>query len=169
MECPHCGHTFILGDDLCEHCNADLTHIHLPKPKSGRIHEMILEDPISQLNAPEPLLVQVDDTVDKAFRRMKKMRFGSVLVVKDGKLAGIFTEHDLLKHFGGRETRLSQVKISDVMTPDPHYLNEDDTLAHALNSMAVGGYRHIPVVEDEKPKALVSVRGILQYLAENAL
>ena len=169
MECPHCGSQFILGDDACANCRGDLTRVALPKPKRGRIHEMILRDPISQLNAPEPILLKTSDTVATAVRLMRKLRFGSVLVVDQRRLAGIFTEHDLVKHFAGREDELATRTLGEVMTPNPQSLHEEDTLAHALNSMAVGGYRHIPVVEDERPKGFISIRGILAYLTENAL
>ena len=169
MECPHCGHSIILGDDTCEQCGADLINSDPPRPAHGRLHEAILEDPISQLNAPQPILLEKTDTVDKAVRRMKKMRFGSVLVVEKDRLVGIFSEHDLLKKFAGRESELSKTTLGEVMTPDPQYLHEDDTLAQVLNRMAVGGYRHIPVVDEEKPRGFISVRGLLSYLADNCL
>lgn len=169
MECPQCGDQFILGDDTCSNCNGDLTQIPLPKPKSGAIHEMILRDPISQLNAPEPILLKKTDTVATAVQLMRKLRFGSVLVVEDRRLVGIFTEHDLVRHFACRESELATRTLGEVMTPNPRYLREEDTLAHALNSMAVGGYRHIPVVEGDRPKGFISIRGILAYLVENTL
>jgi CBS domain-containing protein len=169
MECPHCGNQFILGDDACEHCGEDLTQVDLPKPKSGRLHEMILNDPISQLNAPEPILLETTDTVAKAVRLMKKLRFGSVLVVEGGLLAGIFTERDLVKNFAGTERDLTTVVLGDVMTREPQSLHAEDTIAHALNSMAVWECRHIPVVADDKPRGFVSIRGIINYIATNAL
>jgi CBS domain-containing protein len=55
------------------------------------------------------------------------------------------------------------------MTPSPHAVAPDDTIASALHSMAVGGYRHVPVVREGRPVAFVSIRGILGYLAKNAL
>ena len=81
MECPACGHEYILGDDSCGHCGGDLTQVKLPRPRHGRIHQLILEDPISQLNAPEPICLRSGDTVAEAVARMKRLRYGSVLVV----------------------------------------------------------------------------------------
>lgn len=171
MECPHCGHAIIAGDDVCDHCQADLTEVDLPQPSQARSREGILEDTISQLDAPEAILLAKNDTVAKAVELMREKRFGSVLVIDDdGRLVGIFTEHDLLKQFAGSaREELARVPLSQAMTPDPQWLHEDDTLAHALNRMAVGGYRHIPVVDEEKPRRFVSVRGLLAYLAENTL
>jgi len=48
-------------------------------------------------------------------------------------------------------------------------LKEDDILAHAIHLMAVRGFRHIPIVRDDRPIGFVSVRGILRYVAEQVL
>ncbi len=82
MECPHCGHSVILGDDICEQCGGDLINSDPPKPVHGRLHEAILEDPISQLNAPQPILLEKTDTVDKAVAIIKQIEaFASSLHV----------------------------------------------------------------------------------------
>jgi CBS domain-containing protein len=144
-----------------------LEYLDIPAPKRGALHRMLLEDPISQLNAPKPIVVEVSDPVALAVRLMSKFRYGSVLVQDDEWLVGIFTERDLLLRCAGKD--LEGVKLSEVMTRDPQALREDDTLACALNLMAVGGYRHVPIIRDGHPVGFVSVRGILRYLAENAL
>ena len=38
-------------------------------------------------------------------------------------------------------------------------------LAFALNRMAVGDFRHIPIEQDERPVGIISVRDVLGYLA----
>jgi CBS domain-containing protein len=169
MECPACCHSIILGDDVCEHCGGDLTHMAMPPPRRGRLHEVILEDPISQLNAPRPIILQGKDSVADAVERMRKLRYGSVLVEEGKRLAGIFTEHDLVRHFASRDVDLAKVKLREVMTPNPQTLQEEDSLSCALHRMAVGGYRHIPVVRGGEPVGFISIRGILRYIAENAL
>ena len=40
--------------------------------------------------------------------------------------------------------------VDALMTPDPVVLRHDDTTAIALHKMAVGGFRHIPIVEDDR-------------------
>ena len=144
-----------------------LEYLDLPAPKRGALHQALLEDPISQLNAPKPIVLSVSDPVLKAARLMSKFRFGSVLVEDDEWLVGIFTERDLLVRCAGKD--LEQLKLGEVMTREPQALREDDTLACVLHLMAVGGYRHVPILRDGHAVGFVSVRGILRYLAENAL
>ena len=147
----------------------NLEYLDMPTPKRGRLHEIILKDPISQLNVPKPIVLDAKEPVSKAVKMMKKLRYGSTLVFLDNKLAGIFTEKDLLVKTTGQDMDLSKVALSQVMTPNPQALEEDDTIAHALHLMSVGGYRHIPIVRDGYPIGFVSIRGILKYIADNAL
>jgi CBS domain-containing protein len=169
VECRSCGHENLDGEDACAHCGHDLTH-SVPEPKRGRLHELILEDPISQLNAPSPITLKLSDTVSRAVDLMRKHRFGSVLVVgASGSLEGICTERDLCRKLQDRTEPLDRIPLSDVMTPHPQTLTEDDTIAQALNCMAVGGYRHVPILRDGSPVGFVSIRGILTYIAKNAL
>ncbi|MBI4583359.1 MAG: CBS domain-containing protein [Planctomycetes bacterium] len=146
-----------------------LEYLDMPLPRRGRLHEMILEDPISQLNAPKPIVLEASDPVSKAVKLMKKFRYGSVLVQDDEWLVGIFTEKDLIQKTSGKNFDFDKVTLREVMTPQPQALNAGDTLAHALHLMAVGGYRHVPVLDGGHPVGFVSIRGILRYIAENAL
>ena len=57
--------------------------------------------------------------------------------------------------------------IGEVMTPDPECLAVESTVAHALNKMSVGGFRHVPVVDqDHRPAFVVSVRDVVEFLVE---
>jgi CBS domain-containing protein len=54
------------------------------------------------------------------------------------------------------------------MTVHPQALNEEDTIAYALNFMDLGGYRHIPIVNELfEPVGLVSIKDIVSYLVEH--
>ena len=171
MKCPDCDAEIIAGQDVCEVCGSDLTFLSVPGPKQGRLHEVILQDPLSQLNAPKPILLKDTASVADAVVQMRKHRYGSVLVLNaKGQLSGIFTERDVLNRANpSGDQSLEQIPLGDVMTADPHRLQEDDTLAQALNYMAVGGYRHLPIVQDGKPVGGCSIRWILRYISENAL
>jgi CBS domain-containing protein len=52
------------------------------------------------------------------------------------------------------------------MTRDPVVLRHDDTIAIAINKMAVGGFRHIPIVDAGRPIGVVSARDVFRHLTE---
>jgi len=165
MDCPDCGHDNIDGVDACEHCGQDLRSIDIPRATSG-LQWAIMKTPIRELEPLPALTVSPDTSVADAIRLMQKERHGSVMVLDGEALVGMFTEHDLLSRIAGSAIDIDSTPIADVMMRDPKALSEDDTLAHAMHRMAVGNYRHIPVVEEGKPVRFVSVRGVLRYLHE---
>jgi CBS domain-containing protein len=52
------------------------------------------------------------------------------------------------------------------MTRNPETVSLNDSLALALQKMDVGGYRHLPVVEDGKPVGVISVRDMMRHLTK---
>lgn len=97
-------------------------------------------------------------TVLHAARQMKAEGIGTLLVIDQGRLAGIFTERDALHRIlaEGRDPKITL--LAQVMTADPVTIAPDRLLSEALEIMARGGFRHVPVVEGGKPIGIVSIR-----------
>jgi CBS domain-containing protein len=102
--------------------------------------------------------------ISEALETMRQEGVDAVLVVDRGRLVGIFTERDALLKLAGKS--LSGKTIGDVMTRDPVVLREDDTVAVAINKMAVGGFRHIPLVAWGRPTGIVTARDVFHRIAE---
>jgi len=100
-------------------------------------------------------------TVKDAALQMKRQNVGSLLVVDGTRLIGIFTERDALFRVvaGGRDP--ATTTIAEVMTPQPQTIHPDEPFLHALRIMHEGKFRHLPVVEFDRPLGLVSVRDAL--------
>jgi CBS domain-containing protein len=92
---------------------------------------------------------------------MQLHRIGCVTVEAD-RLVGILTERDLVLKLGGRS--LAGVRVSEVMTPDPVVLRGDDTIAVAIHKMALGGFRHIPLVSGGRATGIISARDLSHHL-----
>jgi signal-transduction protein with cAMP-binding, CBS, and nucleotidyltransferase domain len=54
--------------------------------------------------------------------------------------------------------------VGDVMTEKPTTLEFDAELVYALNKMTVGGYRHLPLLKNGEPVAVVAMRDIVEYI-----
>ena len=85
-----------------------------------------------------------------------------LLVMEADRLVGIFTERDAVVKLAGRS--LDGVDLRSVMTTDPVVLRPDDSLAVAIHKMAVGGFRHIPVVEGTRPRAVVGAADVFAHV-----
>jgi CBS domain-containing protein len=129
------------------------------------IDEQVLKAPVGVLQPREPIVVEPQTPVLEAVALMQEHRVGCVLVTRAGKLKGIFTERDVLTTVVGRAVDVSKTPVRKLMTPNPEYLRPTDSIAHALNKMSIGGYRHVPLVNNAlTPVGVISVRDIVNYL-----
>ena len=117
------------------------------------IRQIIAEQEL--VTAPETI------TVSAAAQLMKQKEVGAVMVVEEGMLVGVFTERDALFRVlaEGRDTRTT--RLADVMTRNPTTIHPDRPFPEALHIMYEGGFRHVPVVEDDRPVGMVSARDAL--------
>ena len=103
-----------------------------------------------------------DTTVRAAAITMARHKIGAILVVDDqGRLAGLFTERDVLNRVVAQGLDPDSTQLSTVMTAELQTASPDKPLAHALHMMFEGGFRHVPVVEDGRPIGMVSARNAL--------
>ena len=131
----------------------------------------LLRQPASVLPPRKPLVFSPNDSVTDAMRAMQAEHRGCVLVTRDGSpggpLAGIFTERDVLFRIVDRGRNPATLPLGEVMTRDPERLRVEQPVAAVLQMMSVGGFRHIPIVDDgDRPLFVVSVRDVVQFLVE---
>ena len=113
------------------------------------------------------LLIKTTQSVGDAIQAMNDRHVGvSIVVDANGKLAGILTERDVLRKVAGRDLDL-KTRVDKVMTSNPETLPPHASIACALHKMSIEGYRHIPLVsEDRRPQGVVGVRDIVRWLVE---
>ncbi|MEX2174465.1 MAG: CBS domain-containing protein [Pirellulaceae bacterium] len=164
LPCPFCDHEVIAGADECEACGQPLTESHLPVPASG-VERALLTDRVKVLQGRQPLIVSPTMPVREVLRLLVDNKVGCVIVVEQGKSVGIFTERDALLKLSENAADLGSKPISDFMTTSVQSLPPTAKIAFAVHRMALGGFRHIPVVnEKSEPTGIFSVRDILSYL-----
>jgi len=100
-------------------------------------------------------------TVLDAAQMMKRRNIGSLLVVDGTRLIGIFTERDALFRVLAAGRDPAATTLADVMTRQPQTIHPDEPFVRALRIMHEGKFRHLPVVEFDRPLGLVSVRDAL--------
>lgn len=99
-------------------------------------------------NRPFPT-VSPANTIRECAYIMKEWRSSAVLVVNDDQLVGIFTERDIVFRCVALGCPLDTIPVSSVMTREPRTIHVDKPFGHALHMMYDGGYRHMPVVDDQ--------------------
>lgn len=107
-------------------------------------------------------------TVFNCIAAMVDHNVGSIVVVEDGAIRGIFTERDYLRRIvlqgrTSKTTRVEEVMTSDVITVTP-----DDTVETCMSIMTANKCRHLPVVDDEALSGIVSIGDCVKQISREA-
>ena len=116
----------------------------------------------------EPKTVQPETPLHEALMLIQENNIGCVTVVdSQGVLCGIFSERDYMVKIYNSDLDTKTLPIGEVMTSQPICAVPEDPIAFVLNLMSQGGFRHVPVVDQDKmPIATLSVRHIVDYMVE---
>ncbi|MFC1759079.1 CBS domain-containing protein [Planctomycetota bacterium] len=119
---------------------------------------------VGHVRGSQPPSFPPDATIRQVLDAMQETRRGSVFICdSDGKLVGIFTERDALKLMAAKSDL--DEPVSSVMADNPVSVSETDTVGESIKRMSKGGYRRLPIVDDDnKPAGLVKASEILHYL-----
>lgn len=92
-----------------------------------------------------------------AVKVMAEKNYGAVLVTTKGKLAGIFTERDLMRRVAADGLDMKKKKLKDVMSKNVKTAKTTDKVADCMRRMSQGRFRHMPVLDAKgKVKGMLS-------------
>ena len=100
-------------------------------------------------------------SVAEAATAMGERRVGSALVMDGERLAGIFTERDIVRALGQHFDAAGH-PVSEWMTAEPTTIPPGTPVQEALRTMLDRGFRHLPVTEDDRVVGIVSLRDLSQ-------
>jgi CBS domain-containing protein len=122
---------------------------------------------VREVMSTDLVTVEPSTMMIEAVRGMSKARVGSVLVMEDGALVGIFTERDVLRAFGQMHADPARVSpLSRGMTGDPLTIDANATVGEAMDMMLDGGFRHLPVMEGGTLVGMVSMRDLARSISK---
>ena len=123
---------------------------------------------VREVMTEELVTVEPSANLIEAARAMSAGLAGSVLVMRGGSLAGIFTERDIPRALAASPSadagRVSHVERW--MTPDPTTIGPEATAGEALDVMLSGRFRHLPVMEKGVVVGVVSMRDLVRATAK---
>src|SRR5215472_9812121 len=126
-------------------------------------------DKVYELVKDRPVIYSVDvnSTVLDAARFMMEHNIGAVPVLRNGELAGIFSERDIMNRVVAVGRMPGTTKVSEVMTPNPKAVSIEETVENGLFLMREFGFRHLPITDGKQLKGLISLRDLLlRYVKE---
>ena len=109
--------------------------------------------------------VESTRTVLEAARYMMEHNVGAVPVLRNGELAGILSERDIMNRVVAVGRTPGTTVASEVMTANPRAVSIDESIEECLFIMREFGFRHLPIVDGKQLKGLVSLRDVLMHQA----
>jgi CBS domain-containing protein len=108
-----------------------------------------------------------DLTVFDAVAEMNRLRIGAIVVLENGKLAGIFTERDVLGRVVGAGIDPKAVKVAEVMTRNVITVAPEATVEEVAEMFTEKRCRHLPVVTGGNLVGLISIGDISRWVADH--
>jgi CBS domain-containing protein len=109
--------------------------------------------------------IDAGKSVLEAARYMMEHNIGALPVLRNGELAGIFSERDIMNRVVAVGRTPGSTSVAEVMSANPRTVPADETVEECLFIMREFGFRHLQIVEGKELKGLVSLRDILMRQA----
>lgn len=110
------------------------------------------------------LSIQPDNTIYDALRKMSEHDVGALIVLKDKKLVGIFSERDYARKVILEGKTSKQTLISEIMTKQVICVSPDRTADECMALMTEKRVRHLPVIENKLVVALISIGDVVREM-----
>lgn len=132
-----------------------------PKEKSRSEDSVPLK--VEEAMVRKVVTVNENTSVREAVKVMNEFEIGSVIVVSEGKAAGILTERDILKRIVAGARDASKTKVKEVMTTPLVIVEPGKELEEAVKLMFQMKIKKLPVVEGERLVGLLSLTDVARF------
>jgi CBS domain-containing protein len=114
----------------------------------------------------KPVCARATDSVRDVLRTLQAQRTGVAMICNERRLVGVFTERDALRVLADGANL--DMAVSEVMIRNPVTVRKTDTVGRAISLMSGGGFRRLPIVDENgNVEGVLKVSGLLHYLVEH--
>jgi CBS domain-containing protein len=165
-QCPSCGTTNLEGIDECAYCGADLSGI---EPAMDREHAepSAMHLPLTALQLSTVQAIAPETTVGEAVQTLVRQQMDFVQIVENHKLIGVLSVRDIMTRIGCDYAAKLGRPVREFMTMRVETLPPDAPITFGMNKMDVGGYRHIPILQEGRVLGVASAEDMVRYLLQS--
>jgi len=118
------------------------------------------------LDTKRAIIISVSENISvlDALKVMTEKNISAVLVMENEKLQGIFTERDYARKIVLQGKSSKDTLIKEAMTANPITIKLSDSIDHCMELMTDKHIRHLPVVENDEVKGMVSIGDVVKFI-----
>ena len=106
--------------------------------------------------------VHPDDTVLDAIKMLAEKDIGALIVIKDDKPVGIFTERDYARNVYLKGKSSLDTAVRDVMVAPVICVKPDQTVDECMALMTAKRFRHLPIMDGDELVGMVSIGDLVK-------
>lgn len=97
---------------------------------------------------------------------LAKNRIGAVVIEKDGAIAGIVSERDIVRAISEHGAEVLKKSAADIMTAKVRTCAEGDSEVDLMGLMTLHRIRHLPVIQNGKLAGMISIGDVVKFRME---
>ena len=106
-------------------------------------------------------------SVFEALQKMAEFDVGALVILDEGRLVGIFSERDYARKLILHGKSSKETRVEDIMTPRVVCIGPDRSAEECMALMTDKRVRHLPVLEDKKVVAVISIGDVVREMIED--
>ncbi len=122
---------------------------------------------IIKLKGNEVFTISPNITVFDALKILAEKNIGALVVTKNEKVVGIFSERDYARKIILKGKSSIVTTVNELMTTDVLYVSQTNTIDECMDLMSENHIRHLPVIEDEKLIAVISIGDVVKHIIKH--
>lgn len=110
--------------------------------------------------------ISPDQPVIKAIEIMAEKNIGALMVVEDDRLCGVVSERDYTRNVALQDRSSRNTKVREIMTKQAVTITSEHTLNQCMALMTERGFRHLPVVDNDRLIGVLSMPDLVKVIVE---
>lgn len=112
----------------------------------------------------ETFSIRPQETLHHAVEALRDRHIGALLVTDaNGALIGILSERDIVRKLAETPGQTLPQTVEENMTSKVEVCEPAETMVSVLKRMSQGRFRHMPVVENEEVKGMVTIGDVVNF------
>ena len=108
--------------------------------------------------------IEPQQTVFDALSLMAEKGIGALVVLEEQRVVGVLSERDYARKVILKGKASKETSVRDIMTSRVCYVSQDRTVDECMALMTDKSIRHLPVIEDDELKGLVSIGDVVKSM-----